>query len=863
MLKVPELKKLKWYIACAVMIIVACIAAHIYFGYAKRVDLTPMKKVFAYAEGEEFKPVGKASDKAPGMTPAAENDSLALYIDENTAEIAVVDKKSGAVYFSNPKDRMQDDVANQANKDMLSSQIIIKYFDKHRKENIMNSYADSVAKGQFVISSIKNGVRVTYTMGELKTDADRLPRFITPERFQEKLLGKLDAESAKLVRKQYVESPEKQGFLELRQNAVKSRIILGQLMEVFEKAGYTEEDLAYDNEMSGGGSGGEERPSFTITVDYVLDGGDLVVTVPAGRIEENQSGKLAVLELLRYFGAAGTEDEGYMVVPSGSGALINLNNGKISSDPYVQQVYALDPVVVSYYQTQIIEPVRMPVFGMKKNRNAWFAIIEDGDALASVRADISGRVNSYNYVYSYFTLRDDELLSMFGVTGSEADLPVVDNKMYDGNISVRYTFLGGEDANYSGMARFYQDYLARKNILRKISDDRRAPFYLDILGGVQKRVAFMGIPYRTTYAMTTFKEAGLIMDELEARGVGNIRMRFLGWFNDGYYHDVAKKVHIEGTLGGKSDLLSLDERLKNSGGALYPDVAFQKVSYTSSSFMPIFEASRYISGLTVTLAPYNRATLRMNTRFREAVYHIQSPAALPRVIDRFTASFARTGLDSVSLRDLGDILASDKKRRRPVDREFAKNICISQISRINEVAGDMMISGGNVYSLAWADELVDVPVSSNNFYITDEEIPFYQMVIHGFIDYTGAPFNLDSGYDIETMKLKMLEYGFAPRFVLTYKDTSKLKNTSLEFMYSTHYKTWIDEAARIYNDTADVLAGLRKLRMAEHVKHKPGVCEMKYEDGTSLIVNYNDEAAEINGVVVEAGGYAVKGGGAF
>jgi hypothetical protein len=51
--------------------------------------------------------------------------------------------------------------------------------------------------------------------------------------------------------------------------------------------------------------------------------------------------------------------------------------------------------------------------------------------------------------------------------------------------------------------------------------------------------------------------------------------------------------------------------------------------------------------------------------------------------------------------------------------------------------------------------------------------------------------------------------------------------------------------------------------MAEHVKHKPGVCEMKYEDGTSLIVNYSGEAAEINGVVVEAGGYAVKGGGAF
>jgi hypothetical protein len=88
-------------------------------------------------------------------------------------------------------------------------------------------------------------------------------------------------------------------------------------------------------------------------------------------------------------------------------------------------------------------------------------------------------------------------------------LPVVDNKMYDGDISVRYAFLGGEDADYSGMARFYQDYLARTQ--RPQEGPRateRAPFYLDILGGVQKRVAFMGIPYRTTYAMTTFEGSG-------------------------------------------------------------------------------------------------------------------------------------------------------------------------------------------------------------------------------------------------------------------------------------------------------------------------------------------------------------------
>ena len=101
----------------------------------------------------------------------------------------------------------------------------------------------------------------------------------------------------------------------------------------------------------------------------------------------------------------------------------------------------------------------------------------------------------------------------------------------------------------------------------------------------------------------------------------------------------------------------------------------------------------------------------------------------------------------------------------------------------------------------------------------------------------------------------MLEYGFAPRFVLTYEDTSKLKNTSLEFMYSTHYETWIDEAAKIYNDTA-ACCGLRKLRMVEHGSTNRCLRD-EIEDGTSLIVNIRRNGKSTV-LIVEAGGYAVR-----
>ncbi len=40
-----------------------------------------------------------------GFKAAAENDSLALFVNGSTTEIAVLDKKTGALWYSNPPDQ--------------------------------------------------------------------------------------------------------------------------------------------------------------------------------------------------------------------------------------------------------------------------------------------------------------------------------------------------------------------------------------------------------------------------------------------------------------------------------------------------------------------------------------------------------------------------------------------------------------------------------------------------------------------------------------------------------------------------------------------------------------------------------------
>ena len=81
---------------------------------------------------------------------------------------------------------------------------------------------------------------------------------------------------------------------------------------------------------------------FNVNVVYRLEGNSLVVEVPMAEIEYREDYPVYNLSVLPYFGAAGTDEEGYMLVPEGGGALINFNNGKTTQNSYYANLYGWD-----------------------------------------------------------------------------------------------------------------------------------------------------------------------------------------------------------------------------------------------------------------------------------------------------------------------------------------------------------------------------------------------------------------------------------------------------------------------------------------------------------------------------------------
>ncbi|MNP23996.1 hypothetical protein D3C76_1167290 [compost metagenome] len=213
----------------------------------------------------------------------------------------------------------------------------------------------------------------------------------------------------------------------------------------------------------------------------------------------------------------------------------------------------------------------------------------------------------------------------------------------------------------------------------------------------------------------------------------------------------------------------------------------------------------------------------------------------------------------LSLRDLGDLLNSDFRQDRVVYRDTAKNIVVEQLTKLKEQYPDMMLSGGNAYAWGYGDQLINIPTTSSGFNITDEVVPFYQMVIHGYFDYTGSPINLDNDQDMKKQLLTAIELGSSPHFLWSYEPSTQLKYTRFDAIYSSYYLDWYDQAVSMYEEANAAMSSLRSKRMVEHVRHQPGVVEVRYDNGTSVYVNYTDELVNIDGISIDAQDYVVGG----
>lgn len=800
--------------------------------------------------------------KLPGYKDyklVTQSDELCLYLNQKTSDIAIQDKRTGEITFAVPPQADEDPVANASNRNYLRSHVIVNYFNPSRKEGVYDSFSMAVDRDQVDYESITGGVRITYHMGDFSNSLGLVPTYISNEKFEE-VCAALTEQDAEAFARYYTANSSVSGMRELLKAARNNKNAKRKISAMFESVGFTEDDCIEQMQLAG--SAVAIPISFTVPVEYRLEGDHLEVTVPVSGIEEKGGASIYRIQLLRSFGAQDNTGSGYIVVPNGDGSIINFNNGKNGAGVgnYSQFVYGIDMLAADFTVLETSNDCTMGLFALCKENATILATIEEGASLASITAGVAGSVNNYNYAYPSFVIRGSETLEMFGTTGNEANLPIVEPAPYDHQLTVRYSFLDEAHSGYVGVADYMRQRLIDEGVLTPKQENGDIKLYYDVLTGVEMTKFFLGKQYRGMTAMTTFEQAGQMFETLADLGVGKQAVNLQGWFNGGYYHDVADKIKVSQKLGGKNSLEALNQKIQENGGSLFVDVELQKVPYTSKRYNYQAESSKYYgSGYVAGFGQVNPVSLRQTSSlgYLETLYNLISPKFLARYATAFAEKITSYDVGGISLRDLGSSLHSDKKRTEQIDREDALDVVSAMLDTMQQTGKELMISRANDYAWQVAGDITNLPLDDNDYILVDANIPLYEMIVHGCIDYCGGVYNLSDVADDREQILTMLEYGAAPHFLFTWQETSSMKYSAMNSDYSTSFVTWSEKAAEVYGEVNAVLRQVSGEQMVAHEIMPNGIRKVSYGNGVTIYVNYTGQALEADGITVPALGYTV------
>lgn len=851
----PRVKRILWMILTAALILAAVLIIRYVFRYKKYdaykgIILPPV----SYEEGSEFTPLKDEYKAVKGFVPAAENGTAVLYLNQKTAEVALYNKESGITVYSNPQDADKDPVARAGNLENLKSQFILSYLDGNAKEGTAwNSYAKSVANGQMSFEGIENGVRVIYNLSNEKLLL--VPDALTPEWYEIFInAGK------KQAKKSYVLN-EETGLYELKTQGVTARN-RQQIDADAREAGFTMADFEQMQALLPPAEDAEEQAetlSFTVTLDWTLTDDGLEVTVPYEGLGEFGNGKLRAIQLLPMFGAAGAKETGEIVLPEGSGALIYFNNGKSASAQYNKNIYDLDPVDSDLTAPQNQQTVRLPIIGICREDCSLLVSCERGVSLAAITADVAGRNNSYNYAYFTFSLRRTDTLTISGES-----VIVAEKDLYPVDLKVRYALVSKNAGGYADIARAYRERLIQSGALERETDSAEdIPFYYDVIGGVKETAHILGVQYLRLLPMTSFGEAEQMIAELGKLGITNQSMNLQGWMNGGYYHDPVRKIKVIGKLGGEKGLASLIGCMNEAGGRVYPDAAVQQVSDIAKGFTPSAEASRYYAqGYVVNLARVSPVSLRRTDTmgYRELGYKLLSPRFLPRYAEALSEEAEELELTALSLRDLGNDLHADKRRAEVINREYALDLVKDAFAAISDGGRDILVSGGNDYCFPYVSAVIGAPLDATPYPILDEQIPLWEMIVHGSVSYAGSPVNMTQSEVRRADLLHLIDYGASVRYSFTWRDAAEMKYTGLNSSYATTFASWKEQAAEDYAFVNGALKYVSGAAMTGHTKLSDTLTRSDYSNGIGIYVNTGDSFASADGYTVAPYSYLVTGG---
>lgn len=531
-------------------------------------------------EGNEFDVDFSTAEKrlAAMGAPYTESGDFALYVDGATGEVAVKDKSTGDIIFTNPYD-VSNATASEPVKMELMSQVYIRYTENGVDKEYY-SFEDAALLGQIDVKRLRGGIRIEYSIGE-EESRTLVPRLIEKSRFETAILQVMaesmeeGVESKKykrtvgfyvlfdpnkenqpqtILQKMYQDYPvtmDGMAVYAFDEKAARREI---KLIESYIKEycpEYTYEQLDADHAMTKYEATNLAPANFRMALEYYLNNSGVEVRFPANGLRFDESNfQLTNISILQYMGAGSNVYNGYSMIPDGSGTLIRFEDNVETPMNLTGKLYGQD------YAYQEIgnanqEVYRMPVFGIVSSdtvqethevdptkeyaqySSGYLAIVTEGDALTNITSTHGGRIHKYNSCYPSFYPRPKDSYNLAEAIsiGSNTTYTVVSERKYTGSYRIQYIMLTDPenvenrtegrtyyDTTYVGMAKAYREYLVGAGKLTQLTADKvkeNIPFYIESFGTTETDETFLSIPVTVKKALTSFENLMLMTKELK------------------------------------------------------------------------------------------------------------------------------------------------------------------------------------------------------------------------------------------------------------------------------------------------------------------------------------------------------------
>lgn len=587
-----------------------------------------------------------------------------------------------------------------------------------------------------------------------------------------------------------------------------------------------------------------------VPVSYILCEKGVEVSVDSSKITENENLLYSVSVAPYACAINNLSEDGYLFIPSGSGAIVEPCQLEDGSYSYSRELYGNDAerTLEQGIDVDVFPENRLAVIGAKyDNYSAVCGIINNGAEQAFIEANIGAANIGFGSVWTKFALRGYQ----WSKERKNQQVKLFSNSMNQNKVSVLFVpIFSQEKSNYIGMAECYRNYLIENHRMK--SDISSSALTLKIIGGANATENILGFSFDKFFAATTLSQANDIVSDIVDKTGVKPNVDLVGFGNDGIdIKTVSGNYTVNNSLGGEKGMKSFSSFAKENNINLFVNYNVIAASKSGGGISKFSDMALSQDKRKVKQYYYNIYS-RLKSG-KQKSYLLIARDEIFNVCKKLSSKCKEQNIYGIALDTLSSVCYSDYSS---VEYFNKGNTALDVTKIFNEFNKDKFIiavNEANDYAAAESDLIIDAPLFSSQNNIFSYDVPFYSIVFKGNVELCGQSVNLSA--DEQEAVLRAAEVGAGLTFTVIGQSSTKLFDSFSPFFYGSVYSGISDNIVHLTNEYKKTFVSVASSQILDHKVFDNGVRKTVFDNGTVIYVNYSNSEQEINGLKVSPRSY--------